>query len=281
MIRLNDYNFQKLNEGLSMAVNYIMGDPNPANNNCIKNQLKSGEICLHCQKESLIHELRDIHRQLLPYRRNTVWTKTYWSFLALIEALDKLNIKYEIEEVWNNENTMLLHKIILISLSHYAMDSNGFAMGNEYVTFKAIAIKRSDSGLEGGIGYLVDNWVIDPDSFKIEDKNLFESEELSGEMHKDNCKYAGENSFDNCDCADYIELYMASDGDGDDFWYSELDHALSCIANELPEAIFNYQEETGRVWSIGDSECYDMDRFTNDIEYRKGLQEDNGFEVKS
>jgi hypothetical protein len=281
MIRLNDYNFQKLSEGLSMAISYI--NENPLNAECLKKnqQLESGEICPHCESQSLLHELRDIHRQLLPYKKNTIWTKTYWSFLALIEALDKLNIKYEIEEVWNNEHSMLLHKIILITLSHYAMDSNGYAMGNEYVTFKAIATKRSESGLEGGIGYLVDNWVINPDSFDIWDKNLFDSEQLNEDCHKEDCKYKGTMDFDNCDCGEFVELYMSSDEDGDDFWYQELDHALTCIANELPEATFNCQLETGRVWSIGGTECYDMDRYTNDKDYRNGLQEDNGFEVKS
>lgn len=282
MNSIDNYKWNRIINDLKQAINFI--NENPLNEECFKtrkesvNQPESGEICIHCQCQSLMSDLRKTLRNVEFYGKNTVFTKTYVSLIAFIESCELLGIKYELYRKYKGKNNDIVSEIsILITIDHTAFDPWGGIKGTESVTFKTKCNKRSGLGMTG-IGYLVDNWVLDPDSFYIYKRNLFPDEKPTIEMHRDDCKYKKRNNFNYCDCLEHIELYCQSD---DDFWYQELDHAIYNICMQLESAEFKMVgEEKHRIWSIGSTECYNMEKYISDEKYAYQLDTENGFEPR-
>jgi hypothetical protein len=274
MIRLSDFQFKLM---ANMFDNVKKGIETQSLKAIVKLECDHSLDCMHCANQRLIEQLDGLNKLVSKFARNTVFTKTYVSLIAFTEACEKLNIHYEVHNELFEKTDKIKRKSIEIRLVHFALDSQGGVKGNEYVTFKTSVFKRSNIGLGTGIPYLADNWVLNPDMFKIESTDLFESEQLTEEMHQENCDFKGTMDFDNCDCSDYAELYCSTAEMDYDFWWMELDHNLEMIFEQLPEATFEFEKESNdRIWSIGGRELYNIDLAERDKEYLEDVQFENG-----
>jgi hypothetical protein len=206
--------------------------------------------------------------QLKTIRKNTLYFPTFVDCHALVSSLNNFGNPIdsaEIVPIWCDDNAYNtdwndippIKTLLKIHYSRYAMDGNGFHVGYENVVFTAECIKKSEMKLSG-IPYNLSSYVVNPDSFEIESKDLPPEEFPVNESHDESCPYHSntEHDFesdpfpDDCTCGlnDCWEGYYPPD---DDFFYTEINQIIHSIlqSNLLPSA--EYDANT-REWSIKD-----------------------------
>jgi hypothetical protein len=153
---------------------------------------------------------------------------------------------------------------IFVKTSRYAMNGSGFHVGYEIITYKWKAYSKRELGITG-VPYLLSSWVVNPNEFEIESRELPPDEIPE---HDPECKYKNDpNSFDNCDCGEWFEGYYHPD---DDFFYQEIQSILeSC---NWIEAEFNSDT---REWTLGYT-SFNVEEYQTNPDYADSCNEDNG-----
>jgi hypothetical protein len=260
-----------LDKSIKLHTDGVSEDFHP---NCICGTPEVTGKCYHCQMKEIVNDLDCLITNLKPLAKNTI---------NHVQFVDAESFRYALESDGSikqvkcypiyNDGDLELDSIpepqsiaIDAITSRYAMDGNGSHVGYETVTFQWKAINKRQLGITG-LPYLLSSWAINPNQYKIIEKDLPENEfpdPLLG--HDDNCEFKGQ-SFDNCDCADFWEGYYQPE---DDFHYQEMESILSLI--KYPEAEFDADE---REWQLGDV-SFNLNEFDASIEYNTSCQQDNG-----
>lgn len=231
--------------------------------------------------EQHINGLHSTIKKLITLKANTYYNKMYVDAMALKEALETYGNPIDSVEwypMWNDPNAESNYPDIppdyfqmRLHYSRYAMDGNGFHIGYENVTFITNAIRKKDLKLYG-IPYNLSEYVIDPESFEIESKDLPSNEFPNESNHESNCEVFQRSLLHpwnpkdepfpddcTCECNDNWNGYYQPE---DDFFETELDCLInSILQSELPEAEFN--PETSE-WSIGDQVTWKVGDPPND-----------------
>jgi len=237
---------------------------------CFKHEVEEVN-CHHCQLLEMIDDLNCLYSHLKPFAKNTVNSiqfidvESFCYTLGKQSNIDSISIepvwKFENDD-WNindNENKPIGFSI-LANYSRYTMDGSGYHVGYENVTYKWEAICKEQLGIIG-IPKLLSNWVVNPNEFEIESKDLPENDIPE---HESDCN---ETEFDNCICADMFEGYYQPD---DDFFYEEMNHILEFC--DWIEAEFNPDT---REWTLGYT-SFDLNEYQNEPDYFDSCNEDNG-----
>jgi len=231
--------------------------------------------CFNCRVQEVIDDLSCLKSHLEPLAKNTVNSIQFIDVESFCYTLGKRSDIHsiQIEPIWmddndqHNSNYHIKGYSILAKYSRYTMDGMGYHVGYENVIFKWIAKSKRELGITG-IPYLLSSWVINPNDFEIESKDLPENDNPE---HDSDCQYYGiENNkldFDNCDCADMFEGYYQPD---DDFFYEEMNHILEQC--DWIEAEFNSDT---REWKLGLT-SFNIAEYQSNPDYAQSCNEDDG-----
>jgi hypothetical protein len=230
--------------------------------------------CFKCRTNEIIDDLSCLQSHLEPFAKNTINSihfidvESFCFTLNQQSNIDSISIEPvylapEHEYNPDDPNCRPIGYHIFAKYSRYTMDGSGYHVGYENVTFKWEAIDKTQLGISG-LPYLLSRWVVNPDQYEIESKDLPPNEHPE---HDSDCEFKHSTEFDNCDCADYFEGYYQPE---DDFFYQEMD----CILEQCNwvEAEFNSED---RIWELGNT-SFEMDEYQNNPEYADSCNEDNG-----
>ena len=236
---------------------------------CFKHEVSESN-CHHCQLSKIIDDLDCLKSHLEPFNKNTVNSIQFIDVESFCYTLGKQsNIDLiSIEPVWETiGDDEPIGYSILAKYSRYTMDGMGSHVGYENIVYKWKAICKEQLGITG-IPKLLSNWVVNPDEFEIESKELPPDDIPE---HDSDCyiNINAESDLSDCDCncADMFEGYYQPD---DDFFYSEMNHILE-QCNWI-EANFNSDR---REWTLGYT-SFDLNEYQNEPDYFDSCNEENG-----
>ena len=255
-----------------------------SNEKCFKNKV-GFDICFHCQLEESINNLTHLKSHLKPLSKNIINSIYFIDVESFCYSLGKQGHvdSINIEPVWNSNSEPIpdldpdpfpdqtpdpdekpIGFEIFVTTSRYAMDGNGSHVGYENVTYKWKAYSKRELGIIG-IPYLLSAWVVNPNEYEIESKDLPIEDKL---IHYPDCSYKDkEDDFENCHCADCFEGYFHPE---DDFFYQEIKSILeSC---NWVEAEFN---PNTREWTLGFT-SFNVSEYQTNQDYTNSCNEDNG-----
>lgn len=246
--------------------------------NCKELGLKSE--CFFCKVKEAIDDLSYLKSHLNPFNKNTINHIQFIDVESFCYSLGKQGHvdSIDIEPIWNTPNPdpdpdhipdqtpdpfeKPIGFEIFVKTSRYAMDGNGSHVGYEVITYKWKAYSKRELGITG-IPYLLSSWVVNPNEFEIESREL-PAEDIP--EHESDCEFKGED-FCNCECAEFFEGYWHPE---DDFFYQEINSILeSC---NWVEAEFN--SET-REWTLGFT-SFNVEEYQTNQDYADSCDEDNG-----
>ena len=239
---------------------------------CTCNASKDNK-CFKCKSLEAIDDLDCLISHLKPLNRNTIhhvqWIDVE-SFCYSLGKTGQIN-SIEIQPIFSSPNPEqpnselpIGFNILVTPTSRFAMDGNGFHVGYETVTYKWIAYSKRELGI-AGLPYLLSSWVVNPNEFEIESKDLPDEEEP---IHQDDCEFKDDpDSFDNCDCAEFWNGYYPPD---DDFFYQEI-HSILESTNWV-EAEF---DPDTREWTLGYT-SFNVGEYQTNKDYADSCNEDDG-----
>jgi hypothetical protein len=246
------------------------------NEECFKNET-GNEGCFHCQLEEAIDDLDCLVSHLKPISKNTIHHVQWIDVESFCYSLGKTGqiSSIEIKPEWasdsdyradlSSEQKPIGFTIHVTPTSRMAMDGNGFHVGWESVTYKWKAYSKRELGI-AGLPYLLSSWVVNPNEFEIESKDLPDEEEP---IHNDDCEFKDDDpdSFDNCDCAEFWNGYYPPD---DDFFYQEIQSILE--STNWVEAEFNPDT---REWTLGYT-SFNVNEYQTNQDYADSCNQDDG-----
>ena len=243
--------------------------------NCQCNSPEVSGKCYYCQMKENIHNLSESMKTLNEYTPNTS---------NLVQLIDAEAFRVALEEnisiesitcypVFNDRSAELNYPdsepdsfAIEATTSRYAMNGTGYHVGYETVTYKWIAIEKTQLGILG-LPYLLSRWVIDPDQYEIITKNLPINEDPDPNLnHDDDCEFKGQD-FDQCDCIEFWDGYYQPE---DDFFYSEMNAIIFQL--KYPDAEFDSEM---REWTLG-AVSFNLNEYETIDEYADSVNQDNG-----
>ena len=227
--------------------------------------------CYLCKIHEAIDDLSCLKSHLKPINKNTISHIQYIDVEAFCYSMGKTGHveSIEINPIFNHGPNPELPTSeppigfnIFIKTSRYAMDGNGFHVGYETITYQWKAYSKRELGITG-IPYLLSSWVVNPNEFEIESREL-PCEDIP--EHDPECEFKSE-CFDNCDCADFFEGYSRPD---DDFFYQEIQSILdSCNWTNA-----EFDSET-REWTLGFT-SFNVHEYQTNQDYADSCNEDDG-----
>jgi len=240
---------------------------------CTCNASKDNK-CFKCKSLEAIDDLDCLISHLKPLNRNTIHHVQWIDVESFCYSLGKTGQirSIEINPIFSDPNPELPNSeppigftILVTPTSRFAMDGNGFHVGYETITYKWKAYSKRELGISG-IPYLLSAWVINPNEFEIESKDLPMDE--AEPIHSDDCEFKDDpDSFDNCDCAEFWEGYCPPD---DDFFYQEMESILEW-ANWV-EAEF---DPDTREWTLGYT-SFNVNEYQTNQDYANKCNQDDG-----
>ena len=271
MMELNHAVIQSIIKDVKKSIsfhNYAIGEEQ-----CFKKDVGESN-CHHCNLSEIIDDLSCLISHLKPIAKNTVNSiqfidvESFCYTLGKQQSIDSISI----EPIWNNPNPD--HNLdsdqpigydIFANYSRYTMDGNGYHVGYENVKFNWKAISKRELGITG-IPYLLSSWVVNPNEFEIESKDLPDNDIPE---HDSDCEFKDDDKDDfcNCDCADMFEGYFQPE---DDFFYQEMNHILEYC--DWIEAEF---DSDTREWQLGLT-SFNLNEYENEPDYKDSCNEDDG-----
>jgi hypothetical protein len=239
---------------------------------CTCNASKDNK-CFKCKSLEVIDDLDCLISHLKPLNRNTIhhvqWIDVE-SFCYSLGKTGQIN-SIEIQPIFSgpnpeqpNSEPPIGFNILVTPTSRFAMDGNGFHVGYETVTYKWKAYSKRELNI-GGLPYLLSSWVVNPNEFEIESKDLPDEE---NPIHNDDCEFKDDpDSFDNCDCAEFWDGYYPPD---DDFFYEEINSILE--STNWVEAEF---DPDTREWTLGYT-SFNVNEYQTNSDYADSCNQDNG-----
>lgn len=235
-----------------------------ADEDCFKNDIGESN-CHHCNLSSLIDDLDCLKSHLKPLDKNTINSiqfidvESFCYTLAKQSNIDSISIEPTYDTLGQ-----VIGFSVFANYSRYTMNGAGYHVGYENVTYKWIAIDKRQLEISG-IPYLLSSWVVNPDSFGIESKDLPENDNPE---HDPECEFKDDpNSFDDCDCAEFFEGYFQPE---DDFFYSEMNHILEQC--DWIEAEF---DSDIREWTLGYT-SFNVSEYQSNQDYADSCNQDDG-----
>jgi len=232
---------------------------------CPESNSMNDQKCVHCELKEVIDDLSCLKSHLKPLDKNTINSIQFIDVESFCYTLGKQsNIdSIEIEPTYDTLGQVIGFDIFA-NYSRYTMDGSGYHVGYENVRFKWSAIDKRQLDITG-VPYLLSSWVVNPDSFEIDSKDLPDNDNPE---HDSDCEFNDDpDSFDNCDCADCFEGYFQPD---DDFFYQDMDHILEQC--NWVEAEFNSDR---REWKLGFT-SFDLNEYENNSDYADSCNQDDG-----
>lgn len=247
--------------------------------NCKELGLESG--CFYCKLIEAIDDLSRLKSHLNPLSKNTINSIHFIDLESFCYSLgsqghvDSINV----EPVWAidpdsdpnpdhlpdqtpNPDEKPIGFDIFVKTSRYAMDGNGSHVGYEVITYRWKAYSKRELGI-AGIPYLLSAWVVNPNEFEIESRELPPDDIPE---HDSDCEFKSED-FCNCMCAEFFEGYFHPE---DDFFYQEIQSILeSC---NWAEAEF---DSTTREWQLGYT-SFNVYEYQTNQDYADSCNEDDG-----
>lgn len=167
-------------------------------------------------------------------KKNTIFQLTLIDVYALKEALEESGGPIQsvsIEELSADNRSLQM----IVYYSRYATDGNGSHVGYEDVIFSTTCLNRLELGLHAGIPMGLSEWVVNPNSFKIDRTDLPKPDIFKEGEDEDN---------DNGYCPP-----------DNDFFYEELDYIINHLidSDSIPAAEF---DPVNREWSIGNQKTW-------------------------
>lgn len=244
--------------------------------NCNCKALQS--TCFHCKIIEVIDDLSCLKSHLKPLNKNTINHLQFIDVEAFAYSLGQSGHiqSIEIDPIFNNPDSEPLNPElnphlnsepvigfnIFVKTSRYAMDGNGYHVGYEVITYRWKAYSKRELGITG-IPYLLSSWVVNPNEFEIESREL-PAEDVP--EHDSDCEYKADD-FTNCECAEFFEGYWHPD---DDFFYQEIQSILDSIKWTNAE----FDSET-REWTLGFT-SFNVGEYQTNQDYADSCNQDDG-----
>ena len=232
--------------------------------------------CFLCQSKEVIDDLDCLKTHLQPIAKNTINHIQFIDLESFLYSMGKTGHieSIDVQPIWGTPdpepNTIPdpdekpIGFTIDCITSRYAMDGNGSHVGYESITYRWNAYSKRELGITG-IPYLLSAWVVNPNEFEIESKDLPPEDQL---VHEMDCEFANDpDNFDDCHCGEFFEGYWHPE---DDFFYQEIQSILeSC---DWIEADFNPDT---REWQLGYT-SFNVGEYQTNQDYADSCNEDNG-----
>ena len=244
---------------------------------CTCNASKDNK-CFKCKSSEAIDDLDCLKSHLKPLNKNTISHIQYIDVEAFAYSLGKSGHveSIDIEPIYNDPDSEPLNPElnphlnsepvigfkVFVKTSRYAMDGNGFHVGYEVITYKWKAYSKRELGITG-IPYLLSAWVVNPNEFDIESKDL-PCEDVP--EHESDCEFK-DDDFTNCECAEFFEGYWHPE---DDFFYQEINSILESCKWTNAE----FDSET-REWTLGFT-SFNVHEYQSNPDYADNCTEDDG-----
>ena len=178
-----DYNvIKQIVKDLDKSINEHIIAKDLYNTNCQCHTPNQIGRCFICRINELIDNLDCLKSSLEPLSKNTINSIHFIDVESFCYTLGKQsNIdSISIEPVWefknddwniNDNDNIPIGYSILAKYSRYTMNGMGYHVGYENVTYKWKAQSKRELGITG-IPYLLSSWVVNPNEFEIESKDL-------------------------------------------------------------------------------------------------------------
>lgn len=263
-----DYNVIKsIIKDLDKSINEHIIAKDLYNTNCQCHTPNQIGKCFICRVQEVIDDLDCLKSNLKPLDKNTINSIQFIDVESFCYTLtDQSNIDSISIEPTYDALGQVIGFSVFANYSRYTMDGNGYHVGYENVTYKWIAINKRQLEITG-IPYLLSSWVVNPDSFEIESKDLPNNDIPE---HDPECEFKDDpnpNSFDDCDCGEFFEGYFQPE---DDFFYSEMNHILEQC--DWIEAEFNSDT---REWTLGYT-SFNVGEYQSNQDYADSCNQDDG-----